>query len=162
MAELTGGLPPPSSAGRLGGIRRGAFVTLDRGGELRGCIGRITGDRPLTEVVPEMTVAAATDDPRFPPVGILEIPELHIEISVLTPPVPLEPRDPARIVVGRDGLLVERGAARGLLLPRVAPAYRWGPVDFLMATCEKAGLPAGAWREPGTRIATFQADVFGE
>ena len=74
----------------------------------------------------------------------------------------LDPVDPGRITIGRDGVIVERGGARGLLLPQVAPSYGWGAERLLAATCEKAGLPAAAWREPGTVVLTFQADIFGE
>ena len=77
-------------------------------------------------------------------------------------PLPLVPVDPARIVAGRDGLIVRRGRHVGLLLPQVATEYHWGPEAFLAATCRKAGLPPDAWREPDTEVLTFQADVFGE
>ena len=79
-----------------------------------------------------------------------------------TAPLPLVPVDPARIVAGRDGLIVRRGRHVGLLLPQVATEYHWGPEAFLAATCRKAGLPPDAWREPDTEVLTFQADVFGE
>jgi uncharacterized protein (TIGR00296 family) len=85
-----------------------------------------------------------------------------IEISVLSAPRPVDAGAPGAIVIGRDGVIVERGRARGLLLPQVAPEQGWGAGPFLDATCEKAGLPPGAWREPGTRVLTFQADVFDE
>jgi hypothetical protein len=85
-----------------------------------------------------------------------------IEVSVLSTPAPVDVTVPGAIVIGRDGVIVERGRARGLLLPQVAPEQGWKPEAFLDATCEKAGLPPGAWREPGTRVLTFQADVFDE
>src|SRR5439155_859478 len=114
---------------------------------LRGCVGRIADERPLGDVVREMTVAAARDDPRFAPVTREELPRLALEISVLTAaaPLPLVPVDPARIVAGRDGLIVRRGRHVGLLLPQVATEYHWGPEAFLAATCRKAGLPPDAW-----------------
>ncbi len=143
-------------------LKRGAFVTLNRSMALRGCIGHIAADRTLGDVVREMTVAAAHDDPRFPPVAPDELPEVLLQVSVLTELAPLVPADPRRIVVGRDGLMVRRGRNLGLLLPQVAPEHAWGPEAFLAATCQKAGLPRDAWREPGTEILTFQADVFGE
>jgi len=91
-----------------------------------------------------------------------ELPGLRIEISALTEPVALAPTVPERILIGRDGLLVRRGGASGLLLPQVATEYHWEPEAFLAATCRKAGLPPHAWREPGTEVLAFQADVFGE
>jgi len=130
---------------------------------LRGCLGHIAADRELGSVVSEMTVAAAQDDPRFPPVEPDELADLALEISVLSEAAPVvSPVDPARIVVGRDGVIVRRSGHVGLLLPQVAREHQWGPDDLLAATCRKAGLPAEAWREPGTELFTFQADVFGE
>lgn len=143
-------------------IRRGAFVTLRIGEELRGCLGHVSADRPLGELISGLAVAAAREDPRFPPLTSEEVPQVTIEISVLTAPQVVDPTDPSAIVIGRDGVIVERGTARGLLLPQVAPEHGWGPAQLLEATCEKAGLPRGAWREPGTRVLTFQADVFEE
>ena len=137
-------------------------MTLEAGGALRGCIGRIRADRPLAEVVRIVAVAAARDDPRFDPVTSEELPALRIEISVLTDPAALVPTLAERITIGRDGLLVRRGRSVGLLLPRVASEYNWGPDAFLAAACRKAGLAPDAWREPATQVFTFQADVFGE
>ena len=143
-------------------ICRGAFVTLRIGEELRGCLGHIDADRSLADLIPALAVSAAREDPRFPPLSPDELDLVTIEISVLARPQVVDPDDPSVIVIGRDGLIVERGSTRGLLLPQVAPEQRWGAVQFLDATCEKAGLPRGAWREPGTRVLTFQADVFEE
>ena len=143
-------------------LRRGAFVTLRIGGELRGCLGHIGADRPLGGLIPGLAVSAAHEDPRFPPLSPDELDRVRIEVSVLSGPRVVDPKDPSSIVIGRDGLIVEQGNARGLLLPQVAPELGWGPAQLLEATCEKAGLPKGAWREPGTRVLTFQADVFEE
>jgi AmmeMemoRadiSam system protein A len=142
--------------------KRGVFVTLEAAGTLRGCIGRIRPDRPLGEVVRELAVAAAREDPRFGPVAWDELPALRIEISILTEPVVLHPISADRIVIGRDGVLVRRGGANGVLLPRVAPERRWDATALLRAACRKAGLGPDAWREPGTGVLTFQADVFAE
>jgi len=165
VAHLAG-RPLPSLPGSPGAaLRRGAFVTItERGGALRGCVGHVADERPLGEVVREMTVAAARDDPRFPPVEPEELPRLALEISVLTAaaPLPLDPVDPARIVIGRDGLIVRRGRQIGLLLPQVAAEYHWGPAVFLAAACRKAGLAPDAWQEAGTEVLRFEADVFGE
>jgi hypothetical protein len=150
-------------------LHRGAFVTLEEGGALRGCIGRITGDRPLGEVIRSVAVSAACDDPRFPAVAPAELPELRIEISVLGEPVRRAPPDlpggqggREGLVIGRDGLVVRRGRAVGVLLPQVATEQRLDPAGFLAAACRKANLPPQSWREPGTEVFTFQADVFGE
>ncbi|HYK81922.1 MAG TPA: AmmeMemoRadiSam system protein A [Gemmatimonadales bacterium] len=161
-AHLAGQPLPPVPALPAAALRRGAFVTITEQGVLRGCIGHIAADRELGSVVRAMTVAAARDDPRFAPVTPDELPYLALEISVLSEPAPLTPVDPARVVVGRDGLLVRRGRHIGLLLPQVATEYHWEPAAFLTATCRKAGLPPEGWREPGTAVFTFQADVFGE
>ena len=157
-------LPPVPPVGGAGaGVKRGAFVTISERGALRGCIGHIAADRDLGAVVREMTVAAAQDDPRFPPVAAGELPHVALEISVLSDPVPVPPPvEPARVVVGRDGVIVRRGRHIGLLLPQVARDYGWSAEAFLIAACRKAGLPPQGWREPGTEVFTFQADVFGE
>jgi len=139
---------------------RGAFVTLKRHGALRGCIGHVVGHEPLWRSVRDNAVNAALRDPRFPPVAPEELPEIEIEVSALTP---LEPvADPSEIVVGRDGLLVERGPFRGLLLPQVPVEWGWDLETFLDHTCRKAGLEPGCWRDPRTRLLRFQAEVFGE
>lgn len=141
-------------------ISGGAFVTLHNHGRLRGCIGHLVSHRPLFETVKEMAMAAATQDPRFTPVNPEELDDLDIEISVLSPFSPL--KEVSEIVVGRHGLVVSRGGHRGLLLPQVAEEYGWDAVTFLGHTCEKAGLPPDAWRDPATHIEIFSAQVFGE
>jgi AmmeMemoRadiSam system protein A len=154
---------PPLPAAPGAALKRGAFVTLTERGALRGCIGHIAADRDLGAVVREMAIAAARDDPRFAPVSREELPSLALEISVLTEPTRLAaPVDAARVVVGRDGLMVRRERLVALLLPQVAREYHWGPEAFLAAACRKAGLRPDAWREPVTEVFTFQADVFGE
>ncbi len=138
------------------------FVTLECDGELRGCIGRVETSRPLAELVPAMALAAALEDPRFPPLRADEVVTLRVEVSVLTQPTAVAPPDPAHIVIGRDGLIVRGAGRQALLLPQVAPEWGWNPQAFLEAACRKAGLPASAWREVGTEVLTFQAEVFGE
>jgi AmmeMemoRadiSam system protein A len=163
-AALAGAREPPIPDVAGARLHRGAFVTLEerRDGALRGCIGRIAADRPLGEVVRSVAVSAAAEDPRFPPVEREELADLRIEISVLSEPSPLDPGDAESLVIGRDGLLVRRGGAVGVLLPQVATEHGLGREAFLAAACRKAGLGAHAWREPGTAVFTFQADVFGE
>ena len=139
--------------------RAGAFVSLHKRGELRGCIGHIEPTEPLSSVVPRCAVAACSTDPRFPPVTAVELAECVIEISLLGPLEPLA--GPDEIVVGRDGLVVERGWRRGLLLPQVATEWGWDAAAFLAHTCQKAGLPRDAWRTDAT-VWRFTAEVFGE
>jgi AmmeMemoRadiSam system protein A len=146
----------------------GAFVTLHRDDMLRGCIGYTANQRPLAHAVAECAVNAATRDPRFDPVSPEEVPKLHIEVSALTPgDTPETPfkaiDDVDEIVIGRDGLYVERPPARGgLLLPQVATERDWDVETFLAATCRKAGYPETAWQDPAVRIYRFSAQVFAE
>lgn len=142
--------------------RRGAFVTLMAAGALRGCIGHLESDRPLAEVVRDMTVAAAQEDPRFPPVVPNETAGIRLAISVLTDPQRLDPVRPDCIAVGRDGVIVRRGASSGVLLPQVAVEHGLDAAAFLAAACRKAGLRPAAWGDRGVEVLVFQADVFGE
>jgi AmmeMemoRadiSam system protein A len=135
-----------------------AFVTLTKRGRLRGCIGYTEPVSPLYRVVQECAVAAATEDPRFPPVSPGELPEVHLEISVLTPLFPIRPEE---VEVGRHGLMVTQGRMRGLLLPQVPVEQGWDRETFLDQTCGKAGLPPSAWRH-GATLQGFTAEVFGE
>ena len=137
-----------------------AFVTLEKAGQLRGCIGHTTAVEPLYKTVSDCAIQAAVSDPRFPPVGINELDRLHIEISVLTPMQKVKSLD--EIKVGRDGLMIFKGSNRGLLLPQVATDYGWSETQFLEQTCVKAGLPVNAYKSPDAVIYRFQAVVFGE
>jgi uncharacterized protein len=136
-----------------------AFVTIRRGGELRGCIGRLEVDEPLDHVIRECAVSACSADPRFPPVTVSELPELVIELSLLGPLERIA--SPAQIIIGRHGLVVERERRRGLLLPQVAIEWQWDRETFLAQTCYKAGLPRDAWKQ-GALLWRFEAEVFGE
>ncbi len=138
----------------------GAFVSLHRGDELRGCIGMIIAEQELYRVVQHCALSAALEDSRFVPVTADELPALTIEISVLTPMQRVE--DANTVEVGRHGLYITRGMHRGLLLPQVATEYRWDRETFLAQTCRKAGLHSTAWHEPGTAIHSFEAQVFSE
>jgi hypothetical protein len=140
--------------------KRGVFVTLKKRGELRGCIGYLTGLKPLLQAVLDNSYNAAFKDPRFGPVTAEEFSQITIEISVLTEPVPVKSIE--EIQVGRDGLIMERGPYRGLLLPQVAVEQGWDRKTFLDHTCLKAGLPPGAWKDGETKILRFQAIIFGE
>lgn len=140
---------------------RGAFVTLRKGEELRGCIGFLESGKPLYETVCEMAVEAAVNDPRFPPVSFSELAGLSVEISILTRPVKVS--GPEAIVMMRDGVIVRRGNRQGVFLPQVAEETGWDKEKFLSVLCaNKAGLPADAWKENDTEIYTFQAEVFSE
>lgn len=145
--------------------RRGVFVTwLDHPGRrLRGCIGFPQPVLALAEGLQEAAVSAALDDPRFPPVTAGELRALVAEVSLLGPFEPVAPRDrPGGVEVGRHGLEIESGLARGLLLPQVAPEQGWDREAFLDGACEKAGLPSGAWRSPKVTVYRFEAEVFRE
>lgn len=140
--------------------RKGAFVSLHRGEELRGCIGQLSPDRELANVVQHCTLSAALEDMRFLPVSQGELQDLSIEISVLSPFHRVQNIE--EIEVGKHGLYIEQGQFRGLLLPQVATQYRWDREKFLEQTCLKAGLPKSAWQDPQTIIHTFEAEVFSD
>ena len=137
---------------------RGAFVTINKKGQLRGCIGYIEGHGPLHQTIEEMAEAAAFRDPRFSPVKEKELPELEIEISVLTPLKKIT--DVNEIQVGKHGIYIKKGWLSGLLLPQVATEYGWDRQTFLEHTCQKAGLPSNAWKEKEIEIYIFSADIF--
>jgi hypothetical protein len=138
--------------------KRGAFVCLHKGGDLRGCIGMIEAREPLHDTIRTMAVQAAFADPRFCALQPAELDEIHIEISVLTPLERIH--DPAQIEVGKHGIYVRKSYHSGLLLPQVATENGWDRGQFLEWTCRKAGLSTSAWKDPSTEIFIFSADVF--
>ncbi|MCK4558549.1 MAG: AmmeMemoRadiSam system protein A [Calditrichia bacterium] len=138
----------------------GVFITLNKSHQLRGCIGYVEGLKALQNAVEEMSLAAAFEDPRFPPIEKDEIKDIEIEISVLSPLETIS--DTSQIEIGRHGIIIEKGLMRGLLLPQVATDYNWDVQTFLEQTCQKAGLPAGAWKEESTEIQIFSAEIFSE
>jgi AmmeMemoRadiSam system protein A len=140
---------------------RATFVTLRRrdSKELRGCRGEVVARQPLVESVAYTAVLSATEDPRFPPITAAELPEIHIEISALTPMKPIRPEE---VVVGTHGLMIQRGPFAGLLLPQVPGDWGWNREQFLDALCQKAGLPDGTWHERGTKLSAFEAEVWEE
>jgi AmmeMemoRadiSam system protein A len=148
----------PSPSGNLAAFS-GAFVTLHSRGRLRGCIGRVNPLEPLSTVVAECAVAAATEDPRFRPLQPADLPALQIELSVLSGP---QRATPDEVQPGVHGVIVSRGAQRGVLLPQVATEHRWSRERFLEETCQKAGLALDAWRSADTRIEIFTAEIFSE
>jgi uncharacterized protein len=139
----------------------GAFVTLKRGGALRGCLGTLECRRGLAAEVARCAADAASEDPRFPPVSPGELPDMSVEVSVLGPLEAIDPVDPSAITIGRHGLVVEQGHRRGLLLPQVATEWGWSAEQFLSQTCLKAGLAQDAWQH-AARIYRFEAEVFGD
>jgi AmmeMemoRadiSam system protein B/AmmeMemoRadiSam system protein A len=149
-------VPPKGGSGALE-HRSGAFVSLHEGGVLRGCIGHRSGCQALSEAIPELTLSAALDDPRFRPMREAKGP-VEIEISVLTPLKRLA--DTAGFKLGVHGVYLECGPRRALLLPQVGRAREWTPEEFLSALAREAGLPADGWARPGAALYVFQAQVF--
>jgi len=154
------------------GNKYGAFVTLNKnnvsGNPLRGCIGYIEPIYPLYDVIHKVSISSAIEDPRFSSVTLEEMNQIVIEISILTPPKLIEVKDPQeyleKIVIGRDGLIAEKGMRRGLLLPQVPIEHdrNWDPKTFLEQTCQKAWLSSDAWKDKDTKIYSFQAILFEE
>ena len=140
--------------------KRGAFVTIHKNNQLRGCIGFLHPVKSLLETIIEKAEAAAISDPRFTPVQPNEISDIDIEISVLSPL--REISDISEIEIGKHGLYIEKALNKGLLLPQVATEYKWDSNTFLEHTCIKAGLPTDAWKDKNTIIYIFSADVFNE
>jgi len=139
----------------------GAFVTLRKHGELRGCIGNLIGNQPLYLTIRNMAVEAAVGDPRFSPVTASELKDIEIEVSVLSPLKKIS--SPDEIQLGRDGVLIKRGFNSGVYLPQVATETGWSKEEFLSSLCaHKAGLPADTWRDKATEIYIFSAEVFSE
>ena len=144
----------------------GVFVTLNNPLGLRGCIGYPLPDKKLFNALEEAAIAAATEDPRFPPVKSEELKSIKFEVTILTPPETIFVDKPeeylSKIKVGRDGLIVRNGFNSGLLLPQVPVEYSWNEKEFLEYTCEKAGLPKDYWKNPNTEIQKFEGIVFKE
>lgn len=139
---------------------RGAFVTLTINNQLRGCIGYVIPIQPLAKTMVDCAIAAAVDDPRFPPLKPKEVPQIKIEISLLSPLKRIKSID--EIEVGKHGIMITSAFKRGLLLPQVAKEHNWDKITFLEQTCDKAGLDKDAWKNPDTIIEIFSADVFSE
>lgn len=145
---------------------RGVFVTLTRDGDLRGCIGYPEPIMPLVNALIDAAISAATRDPRFPPLKAEELAKIRVEVSVLTKPRLVEVKKPSdyiqKVKIGEDGLIVEMGPYRGLLLPQVATEWHWNAEEFLSNTCIKAGLPADCWLSEEVKLYKFQSQIFQE
>ncbi|MFA9453129.1 MAG: AmmeMemoRadiSam system protein A [Candidatus Aminicenantaceae bacterium] len=154
------GKPPPIAVAE-GALKekRGAFVTLKRKEELRGCIGYPLPHDPLYLTITEAAVMAATQDHRFTSLTLEELPNVQIEISVLTLPRKIE--SVSEIVLGEHGIIVTQGMYRGLLLPQVPVEWNWDLDTYLQHGCLKAGLEENAWKK-GAEIQIFSAQVFSE
>ena len=151
--------PPPPLEYKSLYEKRGAFVTLTKRGRLRGCIGELEGRKPLYQLIPELALSSALQDPRFPPLSKEELPEVKIEISILSP---LYPARPEEVEVGKHGIYIVKGFNRGVLLPQVATEYNLTREEFLRQGCLKAGLPEDCYKDPKTKLYVFTADVFEE
>ena len=161
-------ISPPEDAPPSLYEKKGVFVTIKTypSMELRGCIGFPEPIYPLVEATIKAALSSAFEDPRFPPLSRAELGKVVFEVSVLTPPQLIKVSSPTEypnhIKVGRDGLIVEKGFFKGLLLPQVAVEYNWNEEEFLSQCCIKAMLPPDAWLDPNTRIYKFQAEIFEE
>ncbi len=155
--------------------KRGVFVTIEKifrsedglwRRELRGCIGFPEPVYPLVEATIEAAISAATEDPRFPPMLLEELKSVVFEVSVLTKPMLVNYQSSSELVekikVGRDGLIIEKGMFKGLLLPQVPVEYGWNTEEYLSQACLKAGLPPNAWRYGSVKVYVFQAQIFAE
>lgn len=156
----------PSNLPKIFYEKLGVFVTLNLHNNLRGCIGYPEPYKPLIDALLDVSLAAAFDDPRFKPLTSQEYEDIDIEISVLTKPkeVLIDKYDEyfKKLKIGFDGLIIENGYHRGLLLPQVPIEQNWNMEEYLENLCYKAGLYADAWKDEKTRIYNFQAQIFHE
>lgn len=141
-------------------LKAGAFVTLMIDHQLRGCIGFILSDQELYKTIHEAAIEAAFGDPRFPAITSNELNDIHLEISVLSPPFPMKNYD--EIELGKHGLILNEKGKRGLLLPQVPIEHNMDKEEYLDAICQKTGLPKTYWRDKQLNIDLFTAEVFSE
>lgn len=162
--------PPPETPGELLRDNYGVFTTIEvkRGDryELRGCIGFPRGYQNVARATIASAIAACCEDPRFPPMKLGELNNVVFEVSVLSPlrsPEVSRPRDYLNVVVvGKHGIVVEKGPYGGLLLPQVPVDYCWDVQEYLMEACAKALLPGDCWLDEDTTILLYEAQVFRE
>ena len=163
-------IKPPESTPRKLFENCGVFVTINKlkngTKKLRGCIGYPYPTNPLVEAVVDSAINAATQDPRFYPLSSSELQQVIFEVSVLTPPEEVRVDNPkdylSKVKVGQDGLIIQRGVYKGLLLPQVPVEWEWCEEEFLCQCCIKAGLPPDSWLTKDTKIYKFQAIIFEE
>jgi len=159
-------IPIPETIDPVMKENRGVFVTLNKENCLRGCIGYPEPVMPLINAVVDAAISAAVRDPRFNCVTIEELENIDLEVSVLTKPELISVEDPTEyldnIIIGEDGLIVESGPYRGLLLPQVATDWGWGKEEFLSNTCNKAGLGSECWLSNDVKIYKFSSEIFEE
>lgn len=161
---------PPKDTPHVLWEKAGVFVTitkiLGKREELRGCIGYILPIKPLVEATIDVAIAAASEDPRFPPVSEEELDSILVEVTVLTPPEKIEVADRSRlpelINVGVDGLIVKYGPFSGTLLPQVPVEYGWDAQQFLENLCWKAGLPSDCWLNEKAEIYKYSGVIWKE
>jgi AmmeMemoRadiSam system protein A len=151
--------PAPVVPPDLNAAASGVFVSIHCDGDLRGCLGTLDRRERLAEAVARLAGDVSHEDVRFRPLVEVELSRVTIDLSVLTPVERVD--DLSSIVVGIDGLIVEKSGQKGLLLPQVATEHGWDREAFLSYTCVKAGLAPDAWRK-GATVYRFQAEVFGE
>ncbi|OFV67152.1 MAG: AMMECR1 domain protein [Candidatus Syntrophoarchaeum caldarius] len=145
--------------------KRGVFVTINKQGALRGCIGFPYPVMQLKNAIVEAAISAASSDPRFPSLSPDELEKIELEVTVLTEPIKLDvkPKDRANaIIIGKHGLIVRNGPYQGLLLPQVALEWGWDAVTFLEQTCLKAGLTPDMWLDEKTDVSIFEGQIFRE
>jgi len=159
QSAVTGNVSPAPPLSPVFARICGVFVTLHVQGKLRGCIGVIEAQEPLGASISHCAASAALHDPRFSPVRAEELSDLQIEISLLSPPVPILPEE---IEIGRHGLLVVKDRHRGLLLPQVAVEHSLDRASFLSETCRKAGLSRDAWKSDPLQVFGFTCEVFSD
>jgi AmmeMemoRadiSam system protein A len=138
----------------------GAFVTLHKHGQLRGCIGNLVGVKPLYITIRGMALSSAFEDPRFMPLSQKELEEIDIEISVLSPMTQIKSIDDIKI--GEHGIFIKNGFRTATFLPQVAVQQNWGIKELMENVCLKAGMGKDSWKEPDTEILVYSAIVFGE
>jgi AmmeMemoRadiSam system protein A len=141
-------------------VHSGCFVTINQAGHLRGCIGNFQSQQPLYREVTTMAVAAACQDPRFPPMNLQDLDNFSLEITILSPLEQIS--DINQIEVGTHGIYIIKGLNRGVLLPQVATEYGWDRETFLRQTCAKAGLIDDAWQQPDVEIYIFSGQIIHE
>ena len=156
----TGMIPPGKPHRESMLLNGGAFVTIEIEEQLRGCMGNVEPNKPLYKTIQEMAVAAASRDPRFPPIREEELLSLSLEISVLGETKGIS--TPEEVEIGVHGLSVEKGDSRGFLLPQVASKRDWDGITFLAQVCSKAGIPEDSWKEDDTKVEAFVAQVFSD